>query len=201
MKLATKRDIVDREARSKGVLRAADVLPLGVTDSYLRYLVRQGHLERAGRGLFVLPDYPYTENHGLVEVAAYAPRCVICLLSALQFHGLGTQMPPAIWVAVANHAHPPKVPTVLIETVHMGPASLSAGVETHMLEGVLVRIFSAAKTVVDCFKFRSSVGIDVALESLKDGLARRKFTPADLYDYAVIDRVWEVMLRYLEALQ
>jgi predicted transcriptional regulator of viral defense system len=150
--------------------------------------------------MFVMPDHRFTEHHSLAEVAAYAPQSVICLLSALQFHGIGTQMPHAVWIAIANKGHVPRVPTTPVEVVRMAPAALRAGIEEHTLEGVPARIFSAAKTVADCFKYRSSVGVEVALEALRDGLAQQKFTPADLYEYAVIDRVWGVMRPYVEAL-
>jgi hypothetical protein len=106
-----------------------------------------------------------------------------------------------VWLAVGNNARVPKVPTVLVEPIRMSPTSLNADVQTHELEGVPVRIFSAAKTVADCFKFRSVVGMDVAIEALKDGLAHKAFSPSDLYYPAIIDRIWTVMRPYLEALQ
>lgn len=201
MRTASKRDIVMRAAAARSVIRAADVVPLGVSPQYLNYLARRGALRRVGRGLYVRPDHSCTEYHSLAEVAAYAPRAVVCLLSALQFHCIGTQMPHAVWIAVPNRARSPKAPTTPVQTVRMGPVSLSAGVETHLLEGVPVRVFSSAKTVADCFKFRSLVGPDVAIEALREGLARRRFAPADLYEFALINRVWEVMRPYVEALQ
>ena len=201
MKTAIKREIAMRTASSKGVIRAADVEAFGVSPNYLYDLARQGDLLWVGRGLFALPGYRVTEHHGLVEVAAHVPRAAFCLLSALQFHQIGTQMPQAIWFAIPHGGHVPRVSTTPIMVVRMNPASLNAGVETHVLEGVSVRIFSAAKTVADCFKFRSTVGLDVAIEALKDGLGKRKVTPGDLYRFAVIDRVWDVIRPYLEALQ
>jgi predicted transcriptional regulator of viral defense system len=200
MKTAAKKTTVIRAASHKGVISAADTTPFGVSPNYLYDLVRQGDLQKVGRGLFSLPGYSVTEHHGLVEVAAHAPSAVICLLSALQYHRIGTQMPHAIWLAISHKGHKPTVSTAPIEVARMSPASLNAQVETHIIEGVPVRIFSAAKTVADCFKFRSTVGLDVALEALKDVLARRKATPTELYNCAVTDRVWNVMRPYMEVL-
>ena len=201
MEIQTKRERVVEAASRRGVLRTEDLSDLGVSTSYISDLAERGVLKKLGRGLFSLPDYPVTENHSLVEVAAYAPKSVVCLASALQFHGIGTQLPHAVWIALPNYSRPPKVPTVAVEVVRMGEASLNAGVEEHRIEGVPVRIFSAAKTVADCFKFRSVVGTEVALEALKDVLHRRMVTRDQLYDYAVVDRVWNVMRPYLEVIR
>ena len=198
--MATKRDAVLGLARNRGVIRPRDLRSIGVAPSYLHDLTHDGALRQVGRGLFVLPHHCFTEHHSLAEVAAHAPRAIVCLLSALQFHGIGTQMPHAIWIAIPSKAHVPTVDTVPLEVVRMASASLRAGAEVHCLEGVPVHIFSAAKTIADCFKFRLTVGLDVALEALRDGLARDRVTPADLYEYAVINRVWGVMRPYIEAL-
>ena len=188
-------------AAKQGVFRAADVRPLGISAGYLYDLSQAGHLVHLGRGMFALPDYPFTEHHNLVEAARYAPGAVVCLLSALRFHGLGTQSPHAVWLAIGNKARVPRVPTVDVQPVRMSPATLTEGVETHILEGIQMHIFSAAKTVADCFKFRSTVGLDVAIEALKDGLDRHVFQPSDLYVPAVTNRVWTVARPYLEAFQ
>ena len=145
------------------------------------------------------PNYEATENHSLVEIASYVPECVICLLSALQFHKIGTQLPPAVWIALPSFASKPKLP-IRIEVVHMNSAGLAAGADGHILEGKAVRIFNPAKTVADCFKYRSSVGLDVALEALKQCLNKRLASPAEIYDYAVVDRVSNTIAPYLEAL-
>ncbi|MBM3493706.1 MAG: transcriptional regulator [Armatimonadetes bacterium] len=196
-----KRDRVELAARAKGVIRAADVAGLGVSDTYLGYLARTGRLERIGRGLYALPDRNHSAHASLVEVAAYAPGSVMCLLSALRYHGVGTQSPHAVWIALPRKGWVPRITSVPLEVIRMSKASLSAGVETHLIEGVPVRIFSLAKTICDCFKHRRSVGIDVAVEALKDAVGTRKVQPADLHPFAVIDRVWTVMSPYLEAIQ
>jgi len=201
MSEALKRERVERAARGKGVIRAADVARLGVSDTYLGHLARQGRLQRVGRGLYALPDRNYSAHASLVEVAAYAPGSVICLLSALRYHGVGTQSPHAVWIALPRKAWVPHITSVPLEVVRMSEASLNAGVETHLIEGVPVRIFSLVKTICDCFKHRRSVGIDVAVEALKDAVGTRKVQPADLHPFAVIDRVWTIMNPYLEAIQ
>lgn len=201
MERANKRNIILGLAAKQGVIRAADVASFDISAAYVHDLARNGYLDHVGRGLFSLPTYRHTENRSLVEAARYAPESVVCLLSALQFHGIGTQLPPAVWLAISNKARVPHLPFLLIQPVRMSPASLHAGVEVHVLEGVPVRIFSAAKTVADCFKYRSSVGMDVAIEALKESLSRGLFQPSDLYEYAVADRVWAIAKPYIEAVQ
>lgn len=201
MRRDSKRAIVEEIGRSKGVFRAAEAREKGISASYLRYLASTGHLERTRRGLFALRGAPLTEHHDLVEVAACVPASVVCLLSALQFHGIGTQMPPLVWIAVPSFRRPPTTLAGSVRPVHMSAASFSAGVETHVLEGVPVRVFNVAKTIADCFKFRSLVGLDVAVEALRSSLADHRVIPAEIYEYAKIDRVWKVMEPYLEALQ
>jgi len=196
--MSKKEQIIDF-ARSRGVFRARDLAPIGISPSYLEDLARRGTIQKAGRGLYQARDFDITENHSLVEITAYVPNAIICLTSALQFHRLGTQLPAAVWIALPNFAHSPKLP-IMVEVVHMNDAGLSAGVEKHRLEGVEVRIFNAAKTVADCFKYRSVVGLDIALEALKSGLQQGRVTPNDVYHYAEINRVAKVMLPYLEAL-
>jgi predicted transcriptional regulator of viral defense system len=199
MRTAIKRQQVLDLARKTGVIRAADVLPMGVTGGYLSDLAKNGYLHRLGRGLFSLPDSPYTEYRSLVEAAAYAPKAVVCLLSALAFHGIGTQLPHAVWLAIGRKDRAPQVPTVAVEIVRMAPRFLEDGVQTHLIEGVSVRITSAVRTVVDCFKYRSRVGSDVAIEALRDGFRNRRFTADELYHYARLERVWNVLKPYAEA--
>lgn len=192
---------MERVARAKGVIRAAEAEGIGTSSAYLAYLARTGHLERIGRGLYALPGRNYSGHASLVDVAAYARNCVICLLSALRYHGVGTQSPHAVWIALPRKAWVPRITSVPIEVVRMSDVSLQAGVETHVIEGVPVRVFSLAKTLCDCFKYRRSVGTDVAVEALKDAIGTRKVLPADLYPFALIDRVWNVMAPYIEAIQ
>lgn len=187
-------------AREKGIVRASDTRELGVNSSYLTKLAKVGRLERVGRGLYTLPNSEsITVHHSLVEVSAYAPKSVVCLLSALTFHGIGTQLPHAVWIAIPTHAAYPKITTVPIEVVQMSPRLFGLGAESHLLEGVAVYITSPVKTVVDCFRYRSRIGLDVAIEALKDSLTDRRFSVEQLHQTATVAHMWEVIRPYLEA--
>lgn len=147
----------------------------------------------------IAADGDVTEHHTLAEVSLAAPRAVVCLLSALRFHGLGTQLPPDVWLAIPQKGWRPATRGLPVRIVYMSEASLEAGVETHDIEGVPVRITSAAKTVADCFKFRNKVGLDVALEALRDYRSSRRDLE-ELRRFAKVCRVDRVMRPYLEAI-
>lgn len=153
----------------------------------------------SARGLYALPDYLGTENMALVAVAKRAPDVVFCLLTALKFHDLTTQLPFEVWIAIANKGHPPRLDYPSLRTVRFSEASLRYGVQLVKVEGVSLRVTTPAKTVADCFKFRSKVGLDVALEALRDVLRQRKATSDELWRCAQVDRVSNVMRPYLEA--
>lgn len=161
-------------------------------------MVRRPH-PRAPKALPVAADAEVTEHHTLVEVARLAPRGVICLLSALRFHGLSTQLPPDVWLAIPLKGWRPTIRGLPVRFVYMSDAAFTAGVEDHVLEGVPVRITSAAKTVADCFKFRNKVGLDVALEALRDYRGARRDLD-ELRRFAKVCRVDRVMRPYLEAI-
>ncbi len=197
---ATKRDRILQLAKQRGALRNADFEAIGVSRQYIADLVEKGDLERIGRGLFSLPYQERSEHHALVEVAVCAPRAVICLTSALQFHGLTTQLPPFVWIALPRTSWTPVVPTVGVEVVHMSLSGLSQGVEHHKIEGVQVPIFSAAKTVADCFKYRSRVGTSVAIEALQDCLRQQKATRTEIIKHAKNMHVWSVLRPYMEVI-
>lgn len=186
-------------ARSHGILRARDAEAAGVHTQTLSALVADGILERVARGRYRLADADTTEHHGLAVAAAAVPSGVICLLSALQFHEIGTQLPREVWVAVDRRARRPALDFPPLRVVRFSGQALTAGVEHHVIEGQVVRITSAAKTVADCFKYRNKIGLDVALEALAEGWRMRRFTLADLNAYAIIDRVQRVMKPYIEA--
>jgi predicted transcriptional regulator of viral defense system len=154
---------------------------------------------RALKALPVAADGEVTEHHTLVEVARLAPRGIICLLSALRFHGLGTQLPPDVWLAIPLKGWRPTIRDLPVRFVYMSGPAFEAGVETHVLEGVTVRITNAAKTVADCFKFRNKVGLDVALDALRDYRGARRDLE-ELRRFAKVCRVDRVMRPYLEAL-
>jgi len=186
-------------ARRAGILRARDLAPLGLPRTYLSRLVEKGLLERIGRGLYVAAGAEATEHHDLAAACRRVPDGVVCLLSALQFHGLGTQIPHEIWIAIAPSARTPRPDAPPLRIVRMAAAARAAGIEEHVLEGVPVKVFGAAKTVADCFKFRNSVGLDVALEALQEYLRGRGDIDA-LWRFAVVCRVARVLRPYLEAL-
>ncbi len=188
-------DLIDRH----GLVRARDVHAAGIPTVYLTRLVRAGILERVARGLYARADAPADEHASLAEVAKLAPRGVVCLLSALAFHELGTQNPHRVWLALPHKAKPPASVPVQLVVARMHPRALAAGVATHRIEGVPVPIFDPSKTVADLFKFRSRVGLDVALEALRAYWNSAYRDQEALRRYARLDGVENVMQPYLEA--
>lgn len=195
---ATKSAALLRLAR-KGPVRTKDLDEAGIPRVYLQRLRDQGLLEQVGRGLYRLADAPMTELSPLAEVSKRVPHGVICLLSALQAHGLTTEAPHAVWLLIGRHARMPKLASPKLEVVRASDAALSHGVETRVIDGVRVRLTTPAKTVADCFRFRRHVGLDVALSALKDYLRQRKGSVDALVDAARADRIYALMRPYLEA--
>lgn len=187
-------------ARSKGVLRTRDVGAAGESRVALAQLVREGQLAQLGRGLYALPDRPLSEHGALAEVATKSTQGVICLISALRVLELTTQQSAEIWLAIPHKAHPPKLSYPPLRVVHMSGEAMTAGVETVDVAGVGVRVFGVAKTVADCFKFRNKIGLDVALEALHAAWQQRRVTMDELWRYAQICRVANVIRPYMEAL-
>ena len=186
-------------ARQRPLLRARDLAALSVPTVVLTRLVAAGHLERLTRGVYSLPGNDLSEHRSLAEAALRVPHGVVCLLSALRVHGIGTQAPFEVWMAIAPHTAVPRFDQPPLRTLYMSGRSLHEGVETLPVDGVAVPVFNAAKTVADCFKYRNKIGLDVALEALHDGWRQRKFTMDALWHYASIDRVANVMRPYLES--
>jgi predicted transcriptional regulator of viral defense system len=187
-------------AKNRPILRAAEVARLGLHTQALTRLVAEGRLERVGRGRYRSPRSRVTENHGLALTAAAVPRGVVCLLSALVFHGLGTQNPEAVWVALDRRARAPKVAWPPLRIVRFSGPALTEGIEAHRVEGEQVRVYNAAKTIADCFKYRNKIGLDVAIEALKDAWSRRRVRITELERYARVCRVERTMRPYLQAL-
>ena len=188
-------------ARQQGIARARDFAAAGIPPVYIRRLCDEGRLVRLGRGLYQLPDLAGAEaGHDLAEAARLVPRGVVCLLSALRYHDLTTQLPQAIWLAIPHKARPPAPSHLSFELVRASEPAFSAGIERVPIEGVEVPIYGVAKTVADCFKYRRRVGVDVAIEAMRDALQSRKTSVSELVEFSKIDRVSNVMRPYLEAI-
>ena len=164
----------------------------------IRKLAAKGDLIQVSRGVYRVADAPLESHEDLALVALRKPEAVICLLSALRFHELTTESPGSVWIAVENHSRPPRIETLQLRVHYFSGDALREGVETHTIAGVPVRIYSAAKTVADCFKFRNQIGTKTAVEALKEAWQKRKVTTKDLYRFARVCRVLNVMRPYLE---
>jgi len=187
-------------ARITGVIRPRDLDAYGIPREYLRRLCNKGVLERRSRGIYALADADLTEHHSMVLASKRMPKGVVCLLSALRFHRLTTQTPFEIWMAIDRKARLPKAEGVPLHIVRFSAAALTEGVEHHQVERMEVPVYCLAKTVVDCFKYRNKIGLDVALEALRECLRERRCTIDELWRYAKICRVANVMRPYLESL-
>ena len=184
--------------RAQGV-RPRELAEAGIHTQVLTRLVADGEIERVSRGIYRLPDYPATENHGLALVASAVPQGVVCLISALQFHEIGTQLPHEVWLALDRRAWRPKLAYPPLRVVRYSGESLTQGIEAHVIEGRQVKVYNVAKTLADCFKFRNKIGLDVALEALREAWREKRLKMDDLDHYAKICRVQWVMHPYVEA--
>lgn len=184
-----------------GVLRPRDLAALGIPPRYASRLARQGLLERVDRGLYTATEGAIHAHQTLAEVSRLMPHVVICLLSALRFHDLTTQAPFEVWALVDDHAYVPRATQLPVRVVYASGAALTEGVEEHRILGVPVRVTTPAKTVADCFKYRSKVGLDVALEALRETWRDRRATMDEFWHYAQVCRVARVMRPYLESLE
>ena len=186
-------------AERQPLLRARDLTAQALPTVVLSRLVAAGKLERVARGVYSLPGRALSEHRSLAEVALRAPRGVVCLLSALRVHGIGTQAPFEVWLAIPPHTPTPRLVQPSLRVVRMSGPALTEGVEPIDIDGVRVPVFNANKTVADCFKYRNKIGMDVALEALRDGWAQRKLTIDALWHHAAVNRVANVMRPYLES--
>ena len=188
-------------AREKGILRAGDLAAAGIPRVVLTRLTGIGQLERLGRGLYRLPETQTSEHESLATIALKVPQAVFCLLTALQFHELTTQLPRDLWIAMPRGSHVPNINYPPVKMIQFSGNAYSEGIEIFKRDRVNLRVFGVAKTIADCFKHRNKIGLDVALEALRDARAKKKVTSEDLWRFAKICRVANVMRPYLEAIE
>jgi predicted transcriptional regulator of viral defense system len=186
--------------RRMGIVRPADLETRGIPRARLYSLVQKGLVERRGRGIYVVRNHALTAEHVLAQAAKRVPSGVLCLLTALVFHGLTTQSPAEVWIALPEKARKPRLDYPRLRIVRFSGAALTEGIETRLVEGVNMRVYSAAKTVADCFKFRNKIGIDIAVEALKDFSRKHRGGANELARFARICRVTRVMQPYLDAI-
>jgi len=198
--MQTQKAAVLKLIRRRGTLRARDLADSKIPRSVLRRMVADGVLANPERGLYVLADAEPSQHQSLIEANIRVPHGVACLLSALQFHGLTTQAPFEVWMAIGESARRPAVTNPPLRIVRFSGAALTMGVEEHVVDGVKIRVYSPAKTVADCFKYRNKIGLDVSLEALRDCWRQKRATMDDLHRAAVVCRVARVIQPYLESL-
>ncbi len=186
--------------KTKPLVRTRDILALNISPRVLYRLLKMGKIVKTTRGVLCLPGVVGSEHQTLMEIALLVPKGVICLLSALRFHDIGTQNPPQVWVAIDRKAKKPRVKNINLRIVRFSASALRYGVEKHNIQGVPVQVTNPAKTIADCFKYRNKIGLDVALETLQDGWRSRCFTLDELYRAAKVCRVTNVIRPYVEAM-
>lgn len=194
-----KQDKILALAKRKGILRVKDLRAAHIHPEYLRRLCEKGALIRVARGLYMPADAQPTANVSLAQAARRVPHGIVCLLSALRFHEIGTANPFEVWIALARDVRRPQVEYPPLRTMRFSGKALTEGVERHRIESVEVKVYNPAKTVADCFKYRNKIGLDVAIEALRDCLRSRKSTRDQLWQYAKVCRMTEVMRPYMEA--
>ena len=192
--------LIESAFKTSSILRTRDLEAHGIWRANLRDYVEQGVLTRVGRGLYTLVGVEAGENHSLAEIGKRVPQGTVCLLSALRFHELTTQQPHETWLALDGRARSPKADSLALRIVRFTGSALSEGREEHVIEGVPVKIYNPAKSVADCFKFRNKIGLDVALEALRETWRARRCGMSELMRYARVCRVANVMRPYLESL-
>ncbi len=187
-------------AKERGILRPRDLKRFGIARIYLTRLVEKGMLTKVGHGLYTTTDSEPTDKHSIAQVSKKIPEGVICLLSALQFHEITTQQPNKVWIAIDMKSRQPKTSALPVKVVRFSKSALTEGVEEHIIEGVLVKAYSLTKTIADCFKYRNKIGLEIALDALRECRRERKCSNDDLWYYAKICRVTNVMRPYMESM-
>jgi predicted transcriptional regulator of viral defense system len=187
-------------ARVGAFFRPRDLLPLGVSFRQLQRLVAEGTVEKLGRGVYRLSEVEPDEFETIAMVATAAPDAIVCLLSALRIHEIGTQSPHQVWLAIDRKARIPRRLPAKVRIVRFSGAMLTYGVVTRSMQGVRVRLTNPARTVVDCFRYRNKIGLDVAMEALRDAVRSRKAMVSEIDRAAEVCRIRTVIGPYLEAL-
>jgi predicted transcriptional regulator of viral defense system len=196
----SRKDRAFRIVKEMGLVRPSDVEARGVSRTQLYRLFRQGHVVREARGIYTAAQHDYSAEHSLALVAKRVPTGVFCLLTALRFHDLTTQSPAEVWIALPEKARKPRLDYPRLRVARFSGAALTEGIEVHQVEGVEIHVYSAAKTVADCFKYRNKIGVDVAVEALRDFSRKYRGGASDLARFARICRVSRVMQPYLDAI-
>lgn len=196
----SQRQIAHAILAARGIVRLAEFRSSGITAATVSRMVQDGEVVRLTRGLYQLTDAQLDTSHSLAEAAKRLPKGVVCLVSALAFHGLTDQLPKKVWLAIGKKDWEPKPDGTPIRIVRFTDKLLAEGVETHLIEAVPVKVFGAARTVADCFRHRSKVGLSVAIEGLQEALRQRKATPAEIARQAERGGISTVIRPYLEAL-
>jgi predicted transcriptional regulator of viral defense system len=199
-KSASQRNVARAVLMALGIARLAELRDAGVSAATVSRMERDGEVLRLARGLYQLPDAPLDTHHSLAEVAKRIPKGVVCLVSALAFHGLTDQLPRPVWLAIGHKDWPPKPDGTPFRLVRFTDRLLNEGVEIHSIEGVSVKVFGIAKSVADCFRYRNKIGLPVAIEGLQEALRQRKTTPAEIARQAERGAVATIIRPYLEAL-
>jgi predicted transcriptional regulator of viral defense system len=204
----TQRDRVISVLREHGMARLSELLKAGVTATTVSRMQENGQIVQLGRGLYQLPDAPLDVNNALAQAAKRVPKGIICLTSALSYHELTDTIPSRVWMAIGPKDWRPRVTSPTIQFVRFGAKVLNTGIAEHRIEGVPVRIYNPAKTVVDLFRYRQSAGkryrkstgLNLAIEGLREALRQRKATPSEIAKYANEAGIWKIVQPYLEAM-
>ena len=198
--MKTQREIVAELLGSTPLMSSREFSSQGIDTKTLTRMVDEGEIQRIARGLYTATDYIPGTHHSLIESCKLIDTSVVCLLSALSFHEIGTQNPSEVWIAVPRGTRIPRVSEYPIQISLFSGEAYSSGIEEHTIDGVVIRMYSIAKTIADCFKYRNRLGMDIAIEALKDVIRNKRTSFDEILHFARICRVEKVMIPYMESL-
>ena len=196
----TQNDIVYRLLKQRKIVRTEELSSAGVHRETIHRMVKAGDIVKLARGLYSFPNYQPTEHYSLIEAQKLVDQGVVCLLSALSYHDIGTQNPSEIWMAIPRKTRHPKIDNSPVKIVQFSGEGYRNGIETHIIENNEIQIYNIPKTIADCFKYRNKLGIDVAIEALKDVILNERTTVDELLKYSEICRVRRIITPYMESL-